>query len=191
MGTAAAGEFPRDSAVAQKLRVAHCVCFDVDSTLLTVEGIDELADLAGVKDDVEKLTSGGVLVCGALCERERVRRMFGCAGLLLQESVISLTSGSYATFHVKYLSSFTVWICLTVCICPYVSVFLYLCVHVSAAMDGGMTFHTSLRKRLEIIKPSIHVCERESETKNLQIFCTHNYVYVLLRAMSACICAFF
>ena len=129
MGTAAAGKFPRDSAVAQKLRMAHCVCFDVDSTLLTVEGIDELADLAGVKDDVEKLTSGGVLVCGALCERERVRRMFGCAGLLLQESVISLTSGSYATFQSVFVYSVDMSDCmhlsvrfrLSVPVCPCIS----------------------------------------------------------------------
>ena len=69
-----------DDDVARRIRSADVVCFDVDSTVLTVEGIDELASLAGVKDDVQKLTS--------------------------------------------------------------------------SAMDGAMTFHASLTKRLEIIRPS-------------------------------------
>ena len=46
-----------DDDVARRIRSADVVCFDVDSTVLTVEGIDELASLAGVKDDVQKLTA--------------------------------------------------------------------------------------------------------------------------------------
>ena len=44
--------------VSRKFRSAQVVCFDVDSTVLTVEGIDELADVCGVKDEVQNLTSG-------------------------------------------------------------------------------------------------------------------------------------
>ena len=52
---------PQNDDAVRKLRAAHVVCFDVDSTVLTVEGIDELADLAGVSDEVKKLTSGTCL----------------------------------------------------------------------------------------------------------------------------------
>jgi phosphoserine phosphatase len=62
--------------VAKKLRAACIVCFDVDSTLLTVEGIDELADLAGVKDEVQELTTaameGGLSFNRALEQRLRL-----------------------------------------------------------------------------------------------------------------------
>jgi phosphoserine phosphatase len=62
--------------VAKNLRAARVVCFDVDSTLLTVEGIDELADLAGVKDQVQALTTaameGGLSFNRALEQRLRL-----------------------------------------------------------------------------------------------------------------------
>jgi phosphoserine phosphatase len=38
------------------LKCAHAVCFDVDSTVITVEGIDELANFAGKKSEVAQLT---------------------------------------------------------------------------------------------------------------------------------------
>jgi len=78
------------------VRAAHVVCFDVDSTLLTVEGIDELADVAGVHDQVQNLTS--------------------------------------------------------------------------AAMDGAMTFHASLGKRLDIIKPNRDLLQK---TLRLRPPCEH------------------
>jgi phosphoserine phosphatase len=65
--------------IQRKLKAAQVFCLDVDSTVVTVEGIDELAELAGVADAVKKLTT--------------------------------------------------------------------------AAMEGGMTYHSALRQRLEIIKP--------------------------------------
>jgi len=37
---------------------AQVVCFDVDSTVTTMEGIDELAQVAGVHNVVQNLTSG-------------------------------------------------------------------------------------------------------------------------------------
>lgn len=41
----------------EALRTACAVCFDVDSTVITVEAIDELAAFAGKKDEVAALTS--------------------------------------------------------------------------------------------------------------------------------------
>lgn len=38
------------------LKRANAVCFDVDSTVITVEGIDELASFAGKKEEVAALT---------------------------------------------------------------------------------------------------------------------------------------
>lgn len=43
-----------------RLRTVDCVCFDVDSTLCTGEGIDELAQHCGVYEEVKKLTSQAV-----------------------------------------------------------------------------------------------------------------------------------
>jgi hypothetical protein len=57
------------------VRAAHVVCFDVDSTLLTVEGIDELADVAGVHDQVQNLTSGG-----SVLRVLRLRALVRCDG---------------------------------------------------------------------------------------------------------------
>ena len=37
------------------LRSADCVCFDVDSTVVTGEGIDELAAFVGVGEQVAEL----------------------------------------------------------------------------------------------------------------------------------------
>lgn len=37
------------------LRSADCVCFDVDSTVVTDEGIDELAAFVGLGDQVAEL----------------------------------------------------------------------------------------------------------------------------------------
>lgn len=37
---------------------AQVVCFDVDSTVTTMEGIDELAQVAGVYNVVQNITSG-------------------------------------------------------------------------------------------------------------------------------------
>lgn len=41
----------------RRLRAAKVFCFDVDSTVITSEGIDELAATCGVKEEVEKLTA--------------------------------------------------------------------------------------------------------------------------------------
>lgn len=49
-------------AVRDTLLRAQAVCFDVDSTVVTVEGIDELAAAAGKKDAVAALTAKCVRV---------------------------------------------------------------------------------------------------------------------------------
>ena len=46
--------------IQRKLKAAQVFCFDVDSTVVTVEGIDELAALAGVADAVKKLTTAAM-----------------------------------------------------------------------------------------------------------------------------------
>lgn len=43
-------------AAAQIIQSTHIVCFDVDSTVITEEGIDELARFCGKGDDVARLT---------------------------------------------------------------------------------------------------------------------------------------
>ena len=47
---------PRSSAM-DAMRRAHAVCFDVDSTVITVEAIDEFAAFAGKKAAVAELTA--------------------------------------------------------------------------------------------------------------------------------------
>lgn len=42
---------------ADVLRRADAVCFDVDSTVITSEGIDDLADYLGCKEKVAELTA--------------------------------------------------------------------------------------------------------------------------------------
>ena len=55
------------------LMEAKAVCFDVDSTVITVEAIDELADFAGKKEEVAALTAsamgGKILFQDALASR--------------------------------------------------------------------------------------------------------------------------
>lgn len=55
----AAGTFATEklsSHVREALWKAQAVCFDVDSTVVTVEGIDEFAAHAGKKEEVAALT---------------------------------------------------------------------------------------------------------------------------------------
>ena len=40
----------------QKWRNADAVCFDVDSTLITIEGLDALAEYCGVGEEVRQWT---------------------------------------------------------------------------------------------------------------------------------------
>lgn len=47
---------PPPPSVAAVLKSTPCVCFDVDSTVITTEGIDELAAFAGKKEAVSELT---------------------------------------------------------------------------------------------------------------------------------------
>lgn len=58
------------------LRKADAVCFDVDSTICTDEGIDELANFYGVGDEVKQLTKkamdGGMTFQEALAERIKI-----------------------------------------------------------------------------------------------------------------------
>jgi phosphoserine phosphatase len=54
---AAAAEGKRVSVAQEALRNAKAVCFDVDSTVLTGEGIDALAKFAGVEEEVVALTT--------------------------------------------------------------------------------------------------------------------------------------
>lgn len=54
-------------------RITDAVCFDVDSTVITNEGIDDLAEFCGVGDQVREMTSnamgGGVTFRKALQDR--------------------------------------------------------------------------------------------------------------------------
>ncbi|XP_028157409.1 phosphoserine phosphatase isoform X1 [Ostrinia furnacalis] len=43
--------------VQELFRTADCVCFDVDSTVIRDEGIDELANFCGKGDEVKRLTA--------------------------------------------------------------------------------------------------------------------------------------
>jgi phosphoserine phosphatase len=47
---------PPPPSVVSVLKSTPCVCFDVDSTVITTEGIDELAAFAGKKEAVSELT---------------------------------------------------------------------------------------------------------------------------------------
>lgn len=62
--------------VIEVLRKADAVCFDVDSTICTDEGIDELANFYGVGDEVKQLTKkamdGGMTFQEALAERIKI-----------------------------------------------------------------------------------------------------------------------
>jgi phosphoserine phosphatase len=61
MATApAASTHPRRAVAAAALRSADAVCFDVDSTVVTVEGIDEFAAFAGKKAEVAALTAAAM-----------------------------------------------------------------------------------------------------------------------------------
>jgi hypothetical protein len=71
-------ELLHDDAAVRTFRAADVVCFDVDSTLLTCEGIDELAEMAGVKDEVQKLTSGAC-PCSFVCLVSM--RVHACGGV--------------------------------------------------------------------------------------------------------------
>ncbi|XP_026327441.1 phosphoserine phosphatase isoform X2 [Hyposmocoma kahamanoa] len=47
----------RQQSVQELFRTADCVCFDVDSTVIRDEGIDELAKFCGKGDEVRRLTA--------------------------------------------------------------------------------------------------------------------------------------
>lgn len=47
----------QQQSVKELFRTADCVCFDVDSTVIQDEGIDELAKFCGKGDEVKKLTA--------------------------------------------------------------------------------------------------------------------------------------
>ena len=61
--------------MAEWLKKADAVCFDVDSTVINTEGIDELADYFGAGEAVAKLTKeameGGMKFEDALDARHR------------------------------------------------------------------------------------------------------------------------
>jgi hypothetical protein len=50
------GSIPSQN-VQSQLKIANLFCFDVDSTLIQSESIDELADFLGVGDQVQKITA--------------------------------------------------------------------------------------------------------------------------------------
>lgn len=70
---AGAAHPPARAAAIASLRAANAVCFDVDSTVITVEAIDEFAAFAGKKAEVAELTAkamgGSVLFQDALAAR--------------------------------------------------------------------------------------------------------------------------
>lgn len=49
--------------VRRMIRSAQLVCFDVDSTVITEEGIDKLAEFKGVGQQVSDLTKRYSVVC--------------------------------------------------------------------------------------------------------------------------------
>ena len=55
--SAAAAPIPARTSAIEALRRAHAVCFDVDSTVITVEAIDEFAAYSGKKEAVAALTA--------------------------------------------------------------------------------------------------------------------------------------
>jgi HAD superfamily phosphoserine phosphatase-like hydrolase len=73
VASAASTHPPARAAAMASLRSAHAVCFDVDSTVITVEAIDEFAAFAGKKAEVAELTAkamgGSVLFQDALAAR--------------------------------------------------------------------------------------------------------------------------
>ena len=50
------GHLPNREVTQQTWRKADAVCFDVDSTLVTIEGLDTLAQYCGVGEDVKQWT---------------------------------------------------------------------------------------------------------------------------------------
>ena len=60
------------TAAGRKLSDFGLICFDMDSTLITIECIDELADFAGKKAEVSEVTEAGMR--GEIDYRERLRR---------------------------------------------------------------------------------------------------------------------
>src|SRR5262249_59435785 len=50
----------RDSTMKQLQRKFDAVCFDCDSTLTRIEGIDELASRRGLKQEVSRLTEAAM-----------------------------------------------------------------------------------------------------------------------------------
>ena len=56
----------------RKLSDFGLICFDMDSTLITIECIDELADFAGKKDEVSEVTEAAMR--GEIDYRESLRR---------------------------------------------------------------------------------------------------------------------
>ncbi|XP_045516569.1 phosphoserine phosphatase isoform X1 [Pieris brassicae] len=58
--------------VKEVLRTADCVCFDVDSTVIRDEGIDELAKFCGKGEDVKRLTAEAM--CGNMTFQEALKK---------------------------------------------------------------------------------------------------------------------
>ena len=75
MASVGAAATPKDTAISV-LKIADAVCFDVDSTVITVEAIDEFAAFAGKKAEVAELTAkamgGSVFFQDALAARLKI-----------------------------------------------------------------------------------------------------------------------
>src|SRR6266705_1568546 len=76
----------------RKLSDFGLVAMDMDSTLITIECIDEIADLQGVKPQVAAITASAMR--GEIDYRESLRRRLELlAGLKIRRSSASTTSG--------------------------------------------------------------------------------------------------
>ncbi|XP_050685053.1 phosphoserine phosphatase isoform X2 [Leptidea sinapis] len=84
--------------VQEVFRTADCVCFDVDSTVIQDEGIDELANFCGKGEEVKRLTAeamGGTMTFQeALKKRlDIIRPSFGQISDFINTHPIHLTPG--------------------------------------------------------------------------------------------------
>ncbi|XP_045498656.1 phosphoserine phosphatase isoform X2 [Colias croceus] len=84
--------------VQEVFRTADCVCFDVDSTVIRDEGIDELANFCGKGDEVKRLTAeamgGNMTFQEALKKRlDIIRPTVSQIRQFLEEFPIQLTPG--------------------------------------------------------------------------------------------------
>jgi hypothetical protein len=83
-----------------RLQAAKAFCFDVDSTVITTESIDELAETCGAKEQVEKLTIAAM--AGSLPFHESLRRRLAIIQPRLQQ--VCDHQPLHAPLHLPFIS---------------------------------------------------------------------------------------